>query len=95
MMILGDAPELRGPTSVRVRVLSVGALSTSNRLQEERYKSNGQRIEGISGYRKQDRECRYVKYRKQEPSDASQPGGPSKAGPTDMTSLHVCLVRFM
>ena len=57
---------MRECTSGRVKVLSVGALPTTNRLQEERYKSNGQRIEGISGYRKQDREYRYAKYRKQE-----------------------------
>ena len=83
LMILWKAPGLREPRSEKVKVLSRTPIPTTNRLQEERYKSNGQRIEGISGYRKQDRECRYVTYRKQESSDPSQPGGPSKEGPAD------------
>ena len=44
-MILWKAPGLRESRSGRVKVWSRTPIPTTNRLQEERYKNNGQRIE--------------------------------------------------
>ena len=45
MLIFREAPGLRGSTSGKVKGLSRTPIPTTNRLQEERYKNNGQRIE--------------------------------------------------